>query len=148
MKCINDELIQKYIDGEASVREVGRIEKHIANCSLCAQKVEEQRTFAGAVKRNINNMGRRPVIIPEFIAPVTSIRRINIKTYLYAVSAACVIFLVIFLFHDHNKNESKNDNKEIRMIYGLEGDYDSNRTVSQQEMVIMMIDSNGKITEY
>jgi len=146
MKCINDELIQKYIDGEASTQEAGQIEKHIAGCSICARKIEEQRTFAGAIKRNINNMGRQPVIIPEFITPVTQKRRLNIKYYIYAVSAACAIFLIIFLFHDRNKN--RNENKEIRVIYSLEGDYDANRTVSQQEMVIMMIDSNGKIIEY
>jgi len=145
MKCIDNELIQRYIDGEASPFETERVEKHIAECSQCARNVEEQRAFACYLKKEIGQWGKQPVIIPEFIAPfITPRRRLNLKIrhYVYAVSAACVIFLIVFLFPDKNKN------KEIRMIYSLEGDYDSNRTVSQQEMTIIIIDADGKIIEY
>jgi hypothetical protein len=61
---------------------------------------------------------------------------------LYAVSAACAIFLIVHLFP---KQQSKE--KEIQLIYSFDGDFDANRTVSQQEMVILMINSDGKVIE-
>jgi len=144
MKCIDSELIQRYIDGEASPLEAERVEKHTAVCSKCAKSVEEQREFAGYIKRELGQWGKQPVIVPDFVAPVTPKRRLKLKIrhYIYAVSAACIIFMIVFLFTRKNKGE------EIRLIYSVEGDYDSNRTVSQQEMTIIMIDANGKIIEY
>jgi len=143
MKCINDELIQKYIDGETTPQEAGRIEKHLTDCSQCAKKIEEQKAFADRIKRDIKNLDSQPIVIPGFVTPAIRKRKLNpkIKHYFYAVSAACVIFLIVMLF------PKQREEREVRLIYGFDGDFDSNRPVSQQEMVIMMIDANGKFVE-
>jgi predicted anti-sigma-YlaC factor YlaD len=147
MKCIDDEVIQKYIDGETNSRETAEIEKHLANCSPCAQNIEEQRAFADAVKNRIENWSSQPVVVPEFVATVVPKRKLNVKIrhYIYAASAACAALLLFFLISEHN---GKNRENEIQLIYTFVGDFDANRTISQQEMTIIVIDANGKIVEY
>jgi len=147
MKCIDDELIQRYIDGEIDARETDRIEKHLADCSPCARNVAEQRVFADGIKRTIGQWSAQPVIIPEFVAPVARKRRLNVKIrhYVYAVSAACAALLFVFLLPER---KSDLHNAEIHLIYGFHGDFDANRPISQQEMTIMMVDANGRIVEY
>jgi hypothetical protein len=63
---------------------------------------------------------------------------------MYAVSAACAALLFVFLLSERNKDLR---NEEIHLIYGFDGDFDANRTVSQQDMVIMMVDSDGKMVK-
>jgi ribosomal protein S19 len=146
MKCIDDELTQKFIDGETDVQETARIRKHLTECTQCAQKVEEQRTFTETIKRELGNLGKQSVIIPEFVTPTIRTHRFNrkIRYYIYAASAACVISFVVFLLREQSTEPERN----IQLIYCFDGEFDSNKTVSQQEMTIVMIDANGKILEY
>ena len=144
MKCIKDEIIQKYMDGETTARETAAIEKHLETCSFCAQKIENQRVFAKRLKEEMENWGTVPHAIPEFKVPNFSKRRFIIKNkyYMYAASAAAVIaFLVIFLLPKESKTN------EYQMIYCLDGDFDSNRPYSQQEMSIKIMDKNGNLIE-
>ncbi|MDR2146117.1 MAG: hypothetical protein LBE91_06645 [Tannerella sp.] len=143
MKCIDNELIQKFIDGETGATETEWIENHRAECPQCARKIEEQRVFAEAVKREIGHWGKSPEVIPGFVAPVARKRGIHLKFkhYVYAATAACAIFLTVFLFPRHNPEKEK----EIQWIYSIDGDFDSNRTVAEQEMVFIVIDSDGNV---
>jgi hypothetical protein len=146
MKCINNELIQRYIDRETNAQETESIEKHVASCSLCAQRIEEQRTWANHLKNKMNNWSNFPVVIPEFVAPAIPTRRFNIKIkhyIIYATSAAACI-LLLFLFFPVKETKAN----EFQVIYCLDGEFDSNRPLSQQEMVIKIYDSNGRIVEY
>ena len=144
MKCIDNELIQKYIDGETTLSESKQVKKHISNCSQCTQDIEEQRAFTDCIKKGIGDWSKQLIVVPEFVTPILKKRRLNVKFkhYFYAVSAACAIFLFIFLFPEQKSNE-----QETRLIYGFYGEIDSNLPVYQQEMSIMIIDSNGKVVE-
>ena len=148
MKCMDDELIQKFIDGETDPQETNLIKKHLAECTQCVRKVEEQRAFAETIKREINNMGKQTVDIPEFVAP--TVRKFRLKkkmwAYLSAASAACAVLVVVFFINKQNMEAQPN--ATVQLIYGFNGDFDSNKTVSQQEMTFIMIDANGKIVEY
>jgi anti-sigma factor RsiW len=149
MKCIDDELIQKFIDRETDLQETARIEKHLTGCSDCAHKVEAQRTFAEAVKKAMNKATEaEPQPNDLFVAP--NIRKYRVKKknwyYISSVSAACAIFLVVFLLYGRKVEPAHNT--AVQLIYGFDGEFDSNKTVSQQEMTIIMIDANGKRIEY
>jgi hypothetical protein len=145
MKCINDELIQKYIDGETNAKETVNIEKHIEDCSFCAHRMEKQRAFVNNIKKKMEHWSNIPASIPDFEAPNLSKRRFIIKNkyIMYAASvAACIGFLVLFLLPKENKAN------EYQMIYCFDGDFDSNRPYSQQEMTIKIIDKNGRIVDF
>jgi len=147
MKCIDSEIIQKYIDGETDAQETGRIEKHLAGCSHCAREVETQRVFADAIKRAL----RRDieVVVPEFVVPTSRKSRLNLKIrhFMYAVSTAAAAVL-LFVFLRPEKHEDDHNITTVQLIYSFDGDFDSNKTVSQQEMTIFMISSDGKVIEY
>ena len=145
MKCIDNTLFQNYIDGETTPQEAEMIKKHINGCAKCSQKIEEQRIFATNIKTNINKLANETIIIPEFVAPVrkTLSHHLKIRHLVYAVSAACAIIAVLFLYPKPSNNK-----QEYALIYCFDGEFDSNKTYAQQEMVIKIIDSNGKIISY
>ena len=145
MKCIDDELIQRYIDGETDSQETARIEKHLAECAQCACNVDEQRAFADVIKNRMGSCGSQPVIIPGFVTPVSRKNKLNLKIrhYIYAASAAAAVFLFLFLFPERNELHPNT----VHLIYSFDGDFNSNRTVSQQEMTIRVIDADGNTVE-
>ena len=148
MKCIDDEIIQKFIDGETDERETNRVSDHLATCSLCVRKVEAHRAFAETIKKEFGKMGKEPTVIPPFIIPTVQKHKRSAKIWyaISAVAAACAIFAVFFLRHE--REESSYQNKTLQMQYGFDGDFDSNKTVSQQEMTIIIIDACGKVIDY
>jgi len=143
MKCIDDELIQRFIDHETDAHESDLIKKHLAECALCTRKVEEQRTFAEVIKIDINNLGNPTIVIPQFTAPTIRKHQFNKKIWYYitAASVACAICLVGFF-------QRENKVSEYQIIYCFDGEFDSNRPYSQHEMTIKVFDSNGKMIEF
>jgi hypothetical protein len=146
MTCINDGIIQKYIDGEATPSEVSFVENHIASCNKCVIRIENQRNLSTNVKKAINLLSKDSIEVPEF-----EIHSKNIKTHFltaqrlyYIVAAACILLFVIVITH---KKESNNDDK-IKIDISSIMDVDANRTVSQLPLVISIIDSKGNISEY
>ena len=150
MKCINNELIQKYIDCETNSQETANIEKHLTECTKCLKKVEEQKAFSDVIKRETGLWYSQPVIIPEFITPVSHKHKISVKIrhIIYAASAACAILLIVLMLPERNENKEDTQLTTVHFIYTIDGDYDSNKPMTQQEMVIKIIDSNGKIITY
>ena len=146
MICINDDIIQKYIDGEASPNEVSFIENHLASCNKCVIRIENQRRLSTYVKKAINLLSKDTIEVPKFEIPSKSIKRhfLTPKRLYYTIAAACVLLFVIVITQ---RKEIKNDN-EIKIDLGSLMDVDANRTVSQLPLVISIIDSNGNISKY
>jgi predicted anti-sigma-YlaC factor YlaD len=146
MKCIDNSLIQRYIDGETDIRETEQIENHIANCSSCADKIEEKKAFAHAIKNELQKLSSPFVAVPEFTIPVTQKRRLNsnFKRIAYIASAACVAALMLFvLLPERHENGTENQ----FVMYSVIKDFDANRTFSQQDKSIYILDNNGNIIE-
>jgi predicted anti-sigma-YlaC factor YlaD len=146
MKCIDVELIQSYVDEELTPVEVVRIEDHIKQCEACKARISEQRKLATDVKGTINLLTEEPVDIPEFeipqsglIMPVLRSRRL-----IYAVAAACIAALLLVIFQ--NKDRAVENNEYIMQI--VECEYDANRSLSDQELIIEIIDPEGNLSEY
>ena len=66
MKHIYNILIQKYIDGELTEKEIQTIESHLADCASCRLKVDEQRAFSEKVKHSLENLVPDEIEIPSF----------------------------------------------------------------------------------
>jgi len=147
MKCIDNELIQGFVDGETNPQETAQIKKHLTDCPQCARNIEEQQAFAETIKKRIDNLSRQPVVVPKFVAPTIRKSKPNRKIWYYAsaAAAACAAFLIMFLRPEQEIVPCHTST--IHFIYSFNGDFDSNKTVSQQEMTIIMIDADGKIIE-
>jgi len=145
MSCIKDHLIQKYIDGEATFKEVLFIKDHITHCERCAAKIEHQRELSNWVKREINLLSVPQTQIPEFVI-VRGPRKHFISTgrFVYSAAAACLLLFILVFF---NTREEEKIN-EVTMISDYASDVDANRPVSQQELSIYIIDQHGNYAEY
>lgn len=146
MICINDDIIQKYIDGEATPNEVSYVENHIASCNKCVIRIENQRRQSAYVKKAINLLSKDSIEVPKFEIPSKNIKKhfLTPKRIYYTIAAACVLLFVIVITQ---RKEIKNDD-EIKIDIGSIMDVDANRTVSQLPLVISIIDSKGNISEY
>ena len=63
LMCLNEDLIQQWIDGELSEELLEQVNQHLANCELCRQKAEQQKALAFSIK---NILQVEDVAIPEF----------------------------------------------------------------------------------
>jgi predicted anti-sigma-YlaC factor YlaD len=146
MSCIHDDIIQKYIDGEADREEASLVENHIATCKKCALRIEDQRKLASRVKEAINLLAKDSVEIPEFTIPSTYIKKpsLTIRRFSYIIAAACVLLFVIVIA---KKKEMKS---QAGIVYDTDFamDIDANCPVSQFPLVINIIDADGNIYEY
>jgi len=144
MRCISDELIQKYIDEEASAKENSIVQNHLTTCSRCANKVEESRYSTNRIKKLIGSLNKNEIQVPIFKEPENHKKTfsINYKKVIYAASAACLV-IVFFIFQQKPKDEI-----EFVYSYDVESEYNANLPLSEQEMVIEIIDSEGNLLKY
>jgi len=146
MNCIKDYTIQKYIDGEASQSEVQLVETHAMICEKCAEKVNNQRRLSESIKKGINLLKIDSVEIPSFIIPPKTIKNSSsINSRLFYIIAAASVLMFLFVIRPKEKKAEQQENS-IELGYTME--VDANRPVSKLPMILNMIDSKGKVTEY
>ena len=150
MKCFNDELIQRYIDNEVSSEEVVSIEGHLRRCAVCREAVDEQRKISEDICCALNLLCDDVMEIeaPAFGMPPKKIRNRHtiFRWSIGVASAACLLFFVSLFF----KNDAKIDAYDEVLLYfhGVENEFDANRSVMQQDIVIKITDYEGEISEY
>ncbi len=147
MSCFKKDIIQKYIDGECTASEAAQIEKHLADCESCSAKVDFQRRLASGIKKAINLLSQENKGIPAISVPDKVIRKrfLAVNRLAYTVAAACIIVFVMILTH---KKEPGNQAEIIMIEPGFATEFDANRPVSEQQMIMTIIDSEGNKTEY
>ncbi len=142
MNCINEELIQRYIDGELDVSEDFSLQNHIKNCENCEEKLNRQVKIASGIKELIDNLVDENIDIPEFkIRTTREVKKGIVRSLFYDLSAAAVIvfFVGIQLFRMENVE------CERLMHYQFESDYDANLPITEQEINFEFINENGKL---
>jgi len=146
MKHIESELIQKYIDNESSQEEIASIIKHLSNCAECRNAVDEQRMLASEIRDTINLLGEEIVEIPVFNRQVKEKKknRVMLRWRISAASVACFLLLMIFVFKP--AQDAPIDFETF--FHYAENEFDANRSIVQQEIVVTMIDSNGNISKF
>ena len=73
MSCIKEGLLQKYIDGEATPKEVSNVMKHVTVCKTCAERIAAQKKLAEKIKNAINLISDENVEASSFVNPVIKI---------------------------------------------------------------------------
>jgi len=146
MSCIREETIQKYIDGETTNIENSIIEKHLSICETCKNKVETQRRVAFGLKKAIHLLEKDAIEIPLMIKPtVNSKKSISLRKKIIYFSAAAASLLLFALVI--NREERRPVQDDLIITTGFDDEYDANKTISQQSMVVNIIDSEGNVTE-
>jgi uncharacterized membrane protein YvbJ len=144
MSCIDEQLLQEYIDGECSVNEAKRIEQHLSACSECARQHGTMKRLAKEIKLAMNDLNRDQIEIPAFIPSLKKSTPKPIKYIIYSLSAACIILFILF-FVDKKYHSNQ---KETIIVQCITRDVDANRPATKQEFVIEVLDDKGKSSEY
>jgi len=146
MNCITNDLIQRYIDAEVNSDECVKVKTHIVNCELCRNKLLTQEKLAIDFKETLNLLTKNTIEIPPMAIPVQLNRRRSVlrMRLAYALAAACVLISFVMIFPKHEKINQD----EIRMLQAIDEEFDANLPVSEQKMVINVVDPTGKITEF
>ena len=101
MTCIDERLLQKYIDGECHEKERSEVKLHLLDCSACAMKYKERQRLSSGIKQAINTLNSENIEIPVFKNKNPISPKRNIKLIIYSLSAACILLFVLF-FVDKN----------------------------------------------
>ena len=146
MRCIDEGLIQKYIDKEVTPEEEVMIKDHLKHCEVCATRTNNQLELVTQVKETMNLLTEETIDIPEFEIPQSrkKMHALTSGRLIYGVAAACIIVLLLIIFQ--NKETVAENNEYFMQL--VEHEYDANRTLSDQELVIEVIDPEGNLTEY
>ena len=146
MTCIEIDMIQKYIDEEANLEEVALIENHIKQCKACEAKIEIQLKLATRIKKTIDLLTEEAIDMPEFVKPSVHKTRhlVTTRRLVYSVAAACIFLFFLIIFQ--NKESAVDKIEYIMQLVNY--DYNANRTLLEQQMVIEIFDPEGNVSEY
>ena len=144
MKCIDKQLLQKYIDCECTSEEAEKINNHLSTCSSCFEKYEQMKKNAHDIKEALGLLNSKNQEIPSFAYPQVHLKRRPIKYLIYSLSAACII-LFILIFVD---KKSKQNQASITIVQTVTGQVNANQPYTGQEFIIEVIDSKGIKKEF
>lgn len=140
MNCIDNIDLQRYIDSECSAEELVRMEQHLMVCDSCKAVHTQQLEQARLIKFAIQDLSNHTIQIPEFKPKSRfSFHKIENKI-IYGLSAACLLLFVL-LFVDNKPNMMQE-----QFIMNSQ-EYDSNKPVTDQPLIIKFIDPDGNQSE-
>lgn len=150
MKCINEGIIQAYIDGELSNDEVVQVEQHIQTCSLCMSKLETQQSISKQLKMAINSMADNDINIPVFsqlksMGSWQNARRKKIVLTVSSLLAAASIALLVFLFSPESAIQKQD---HVSFYNSFDYEIDANQPLTQQAIIIHVIDVDGNHADF
>ena len=144
MTCIDDCLLQKYIDGECTETETAEVKQHLAACPDCAGELFDKALLSAGIKGAINSLTSEIIDIPAFRNPKTTLPKKNTKLIIYSLSAACILLFVLFSVNEKNISNQL----EINIVQSIPGQVDANRPASDQEFIIEVYDAEGNLSEF
>jgi hypothetical protein len=139
MTCIDEKLLQEYIDGECSNREKTIVEEHLASCTLCRSKHTAMDELSKEIKRAINSLTPLYTGTPEFKKPeIRQLKRTG-NLIIYSLSAACI--LLFFLLFE---KKTELPQPKIAIVQYTPAEVDANRPASDQEFGIEVYDGSSE----
>jgi anti-sigma factor RsiW len=140
MNCIDTSILQSYLDGELSASRKVAVEKHLARCASCAQRLESLSKRSKVVKELFSI---EEVVPPVFEVspsmekhPVSTSRMKHrlLSRWTYALTAACILGAV-FLYKpsvcDTNPSQPLQIRQELEEV-------DANRPYEEQKTEIKL----------
>jgi hypothetical protein len=158
MNCIETDILQKYLDGEATTDEKTGVEAHLATCELCSFRLAQLQGRSERVKKLLNKgldleaalpplpsnlNGKLAVnVTDENASDDTRAKRPLLKRWTIGLSAACLLGM-IFLYRPL---DCKSANKDFVRMQREIVEVDANQTYEDQETTLSLIDNKGNVT--
>jgi len=138
MNCLDEGIIQSYIDGELSDKDMNDAAMHISSCKHCLTQLKQQEERKNTLLDIMLNASDK-VEVPAFKVPASDIdlpvrnRRVWMK-----VSAACVFLILLFTTYQVQEKEQK----EIFFYPEWQDQVDANLPITQQCFTITYTESS------
>lgn len=158
MKCIDTDILQKYLDGEASTDEKTGVEAHLASCDLCSFRLTQLQGRAERIKSLLNDRLDVEVVLPPLPSNINGKLSVNVsdveapgesrakrpllKRWAIGLSAACLLGMVFLYKPLVCKGENQGMIRMQREIVEV----DANSPYSEQETVMTIVDESGNVT--
>jgi hypothetical protein len=158
MKCIDTDILQKYLDGEVSTDEKTGVETHLKSCDLCTFRLTQLQGRAERIKRLLKSSSETDAALPPLPSNLNGklsvnlpsvealdeprVKRPLLKRWTIGLSAACILGLVFLYKPLVCRGESQEMVRMQREIVEV----DANTPYSQQETVMTIIDESGNVT--
>lgn len=144
-KCLSDEILQRFIDGELEQKEVKRVENHLSICENCRSVLTEQKVIIEQLNGALTIQDRDEIVIPEFDLNQSVTIDIQQKRKFYWWSAAAILLLLISIFIFRNAADN-NSNFEY-VFQEMNSDIDANVPWYEQTSTIYILDESGEIID-
>jgi len=148
MSCISEGTIQAYVDNEASQKEKHSIEAHLHTCDKCVKRVEEVAKRSHKLKEALY-LSANQIKVKDFNKPKSEFRvrkNRSFKRLIYTGVSVAATFLIIILLTNRKTKPTISDVSFL--VYDLELDFNANLPVSEQNLVIHIMDSDGNLIEF
>lgn len=158
MKCIETDILQKYLDGEVSTDEKTGVEAHLATCDLCSFRLAQLQGRSERVKKVLNFGLDSDAVVPPLPSYMNGKLSVNgsdveatgetramrplLKRLTIGLSAACVLGLV-FLY---KPLDCRSANKDFVRMQREIVEVDANQPYEDQETTLSIIDTEGNVT--
>ncbi len=145
MKCLDDELLQRFFDGECINEEAIEVKLHLSACQNCRHRYEALQTRVNSIHQAFGMLCSDNVDIPPMPLPKTARKRIPLhRKYLVPILAAASILIFILIFNIKENNIMTGEHLSQNCFVG---ELDANKPVDQQELSFTAISPEGKVSE-
>lgn len=135
MNCLQDNEIQAHIDRELSSIEMEAMDRHLAKCPFCKEKVEKRKLLITQLISDWN-LPEEEINIPEFRPKKQIVLKSTYKRKsFYWVGAAAM--LIFFLFVYSPEKENIHPAQTDSFFFELDFEIDANKPLAEQEMTIV-----------
>jgi len=158
MKCIDTDILQKYLDGEVSTDEKTGVETHLTSCDICSFRLTQLQGRSERIKRLLKGSSDVEVVLPPLPSNINGKLSVNVsdlsatsearvkrpllKRWTIGLSAACLLGMV-FLY---KPLVCRGENQEMIRMQREIVEVDANSPYSEQETVMTIVDESGKVT--
>jgi len=152
MKCLTNEQIQRFVDGEMPSLQPEQFQ-HLTSCTSCQELYKEQKVLAKLIKEQINSVAKSPERIPEFQIPISitpaapRVKRFPLWAKVAAVLIpACFVWKMTIKPDKLNEKEFKPTAESIQ-LYEMCNSVDANTAFQENLIITTVTDANGKVVE-
>jgi len=149
MKCLTNEQIQRFIDGEMPSLQPEQFQ-HLTSCTSCQELYKEQKVLAQLIKEQINSVANSPERIPEFqISASITPAAPRVKRFPLWAKVAALLIPACFVWKMANKPEEKEfkPTTESIQLYEMYNSLDANTAFQENMIVTTVTDDKGKVVE-
>ena len=146
MKCIDNELLQRFHDGECQHEEAGNVALHLDTCPACRSNYEQLQTRVTTIKQAFDSLVQEDICIPSAMPNIPVKRTVSLhRKYIIPLLAAASILLLIMVL---NRKEINNTPDAPMLQSCFTAELDANKPAEQQEFRFTVVTPDGKVQEY